>query len=43
MKFGLMKNLIKAMGRNDQGFLFLKNILSRVNDAKIKEGIVAGS
>jgi hypothetical protein len=37
-----MKNFVKAMDKNGDGFLFLKLKFPKLNDAKIKEGIFVG-
>lgn len=42
IKLGLMKNFVKAMDRNGNGFLYLKEKFPRISDAKIKEGIFVG-
>jgi hypothetical protein len=42
IKHGLMKNFIKAMDKNDEGFMYLKHTFSRLSYAKIKEGIFLG-
>lgn len=41
-KLDLMKNFLKAMDHNGQGFLFLKSKFPGISDAKIKEGIFVG-
>jgi hypothetical protein len=42
IKFGLMKNFVKAMDKNGVGFMYLKHKFPRLSDAKIKEGIFIG-
>lgn len=42
IKLGLMKNFVKAMDKNGEGFLYLKSIFSKLSDAKLKEGIFIG-
>src|SRR5277367_5893311 len=43
IKLGLMKNLIKAMGKaNFRGFQYLADKFPRVSPAKLKEGIFVG-
>ncbi|UYV69610.1 hypothetical protein LAZ67_6004089 [Cordylochernes scorpioides] len=42
IKLGLMKNFVKAMDRNASGFAYLKQIVSSISEAKIKEGIFVG-
>jgi hypothetical protein len=42
IKLGLMKNFVKAMDKESDGFLFLKQKFPRISDAKIKEGIFVG-
>ncbi|UYV65854.1 hypothetical protein LAZ67_3005714 [Cordylochernes scorpioides] len=42
IKLGLMKNFVKAMDRNDSGFAYLKQKISSISEAKIKEGIFVG-
>jgi hypothetical protein len=37
-----MKNFVKAMDKNGDGFLFLKLKFPKLSDAKIKEGIFVG-
>lgn len=36
IKFGLMKNFVKVMERNGQGFLFVQNEFPMINGAKIR-------
>ncbi|UYV82800.1 hypothetical protein LAZ67_22000911 [Cordylochernes scorpioides] len=42
IKLGLMKNFVKAMDRNASGFAYLKQKISSISEAKIKEGIFVG-
>jgi hypothetical protein len=42
IKLGLMKNFVKAIDHNGQGFLYLQRKFPRNSDAKIKEGIFIG-
>jgi hypothetical protein len=42
IKFGLMKNFVKAMDKNSAGFMYLKHKFLRIRDANIKEGIFVG-
>lgn len=42
IKLGLIKNFVKAMDRNGEGFLYLKSIFPRLSEAKLKEGIFVG-
>ncbi|KAL0829765.1 hypothetical protein ABMA28_003252 [Loxostege sticticalis] len=42
IKLGLMKNFVKAMNKEGDGFLYLKTIFSKLSDAKLKEGIFVG-
>ena len=42
IKLGLMKNFVKAMDRNGEGYNFLTRKFPRISDAKIKEGIFVG-
>jgi hypothetical protein len=42
IKLGLMKNFVKGMDRDGQGFLYLQKKFPRISDAKIKEGIFIG-
>ncbi|UYV63735.1 hypothetical protein LAZ67_2005461 [Cordylochernes scorpioides] len=37
-----MKNFVKAMDRNASGFVYLKQKISSISEAKIKEGIFVG-
>jgi hypothetical protein len=37
-----MKNVVKAMNRDGQGFLYLQRKFPRISDAKIKAGILIG-
>lgn len=42
IKLGLMKNFVKAMDREGEGFSYLKSKFPRISEAKIKEGIFVG-
>ncbi|UYV82630.1 hypothetical protein LAZ67_22000257 [Cordylochernes scorpioides] len=42
IKLGLMKSFVKAMDRNASGFAYLKQKISSISEAKIKEGIFVG-
>jgi hypothetical protein len=42
IKLGLMKNFVKAMDRNGDGFQYLKLKFPTLSDSKIKEGIFVG-
>lgn len=42
IKLGLMKQFVKAMDRNGQGFAYLTTKFPRLSDAKIKEGVFVG-
>jgi len=42
IKLGLMKNSVKAMNKDGDGFLYLMNKFPRISEAKIKEGIFVG-
>ncbi|UYV63393.1 hypothetical protein LAZ67_2003945 [Cordylochernes scorpioides] len=42
IKLGLMKNFVKAMDRNASGFAYLKQKISSISEAMIKEGIFVG-
>jgi hypothetical protein len=42
IKLGLIKNFVKAMDHDGQGFLYLQRKFARISDAKIKEGIFIG-
>ena len=42
IKLGLTKNFSKAMNRGGQAFKYLREKLSRLSGAKIKEGIFVG-
>jgi hypothetical protein len=37
-----MKNFVKAMDRDGQGFLYLQRTFPRISNAKMKEGIFIG-
>ncbi|UYV70356.1 PRKCI [Cordylochernes scorpioides] len=42
IKLGLMKDFVKAMDRNASGFAYLKQKISSISEAKIKEDIFVG-
>lgn len=42
IKLAVMKNFVKAMDRNGNDFLYLKEKFSKLSDAKIKEGVLIG-
>jgi hypothetical protein len=42
IKLGLIKNFVKVMDHDGQGFLYLQRKFPRISDAKIKEGIFIG-
>lgn len=42
IKLGLMKNFVKAMPKDGDGFLYLKEKFPKLSEAKIKEGIFVG-
>lgn len=42
IKLGLMKNFVKAMNKEGEGFRYLRQMFPRITDAKIKEGIFVG-
>jgi hypothetical protein len=42
IKIGLIKNSVKVMYQKSAGFMYFKNTLRRVSDAKIKEGVLLG-
>jgi len=42
IKLGLMKNVLKDMGKTCRGFEYLRNKFPNVSDAKIREGIFIG-
>jgi hypothetical protein len=42
MKFGLMKNFVKAMNRTGSAFKYLAEKFPRLSEAKIKEGVFVG-
>jgi len=42
IKLGLVKNFVKALDRNGDGFRHLRATFPRVSEAKIKEGIFVG-
>jgi len=37
-----MKNFVKAMNREGEGFRYLRQMFPRISDANIKEGIFVG-
>lgn len=37
-----MKNFVKAMDKNGDGFTYLKSVFPKISDAKLKEGIFVG-
>jgi hypothetical protein len=37
-----MKNSVKTMRRNGNGFQYLQQMLPRISDAKMKEGVFVG-
>uniref|UniRef100_A0A6P7GZL2 Uncharacterized protein LOC114344943 n=1 Tax=Diabrotica virgifera virgifera TaxID=50390 RepID=A0A6P7GZL2_DIAVI len=41
IKLGLMKQFVKAMDRNGQGFAYLTTKFPRLSDAKIKEALLS--
>jgi hypothetical protein len=41
-KLGLIKNLVKAMDQNSDGFLYLRNNFPRKSDSKSIEGVFVG-
>ncbi|KAL6464577.1 hypothetical protein MHYP_G00268940 [Metynnis hypsauchen] len=42
IKLGLMKNFVKAMNKEGEGFRYLRQMFQRISEAKIKEGIFVG-
>jgi len=42
IKLGLMKIFVKAMGHNGTTFLYLRQKLPLLSDAKIREGVFTG-
>ena len=42
IKLGLMKNFVKAMNKDSEGFMYLRGKFPKTSDAKIKEGIFIG-
>jgi hypothetical protein len=42
IQLGLTKNFVKAMDKNDAGFIYFKHKFPRLSDAKIKERIFVG-
>ena len=41
-KLGLMKNFVKAMDKNGEGFKHLRTVFSGLSGAKLKEGVFVG-
>lgn len=37
---GLMKNFLKAINKDREGFKYLKEIFPKISNTKIKEGII---
>jgi len=42
LKFGLMKNFVKAMNQEETAFTYLREKFPRLSEAKLKEGIFIG-
>jgi hypothetical protein len=42
IKLGLIKNLVKAMNIEGDGFNYLRQKFPRISEAKMKEGIFVG-
>lgn len=42
IKLGLMKNFVKGMDKNGEGFEYIRQKFPKISDAKIKEGIFVG-
>jgi len=42
IKLGLMKNFVKALNKEGDGFKYLITIFHKLSDAKLKEGIFVG-
>ena len=42
IKLGLMKNFVKAMNKEGDGFKYLRQVFPQLSDAKLKEGIFIG-
>lgn len=42
IKLGLMKNFVKSMDKNGNGFLYLRKAFPRMSDAKVNEGVFVG-
>ena len=42
IKLGLMKNFVKAMNKDGDGFKYLRQVFPQLSDAKLKEGIFIG-
>lgn len=42
IKLGLMKNLVKSMGKNEEGFSQLNSIFSKWSYSNLKDGILIG-
>ena len=39
VKLGIVKNFVKAMDKNVEGFRFLERKFPKLNEAKIEEGV----
>ena len=42
IKLGLMKNFVKALNKEGEGFKYLREVFSKLSDAKLREGIFVG-
>src|SRR5215469_18531406 len=42
IKLGLMKNFVKALNKDGEGFGHLKQMFPKITEAKLKEGIFVG-
>jgi len=42
LKLGLMKNFVKAMNQEEASFTYLQEMLPRLSEATLKEGIYTG-
>jgi hypothetical protein len=42
IRLELMINFVKAMDQNSTGFVYMRNMFTRLSDAKIKEGVLSG-
>jgi len=42
IKLGLMKNFVKAMDKEGEGFRYLREMFPRITEAKTLEGIFVG-